>query len=410
MKLDGEILCSLAKRFGDSFYILDVKRLTENYKRLENAFTGLYSNTHIAYSYKTNYIPAVCKVIDRLGGYAEVVSEMEYALAKKIGVVPDKTILNGPVKSILPVEALLLNGGYVNIDTEGELEMLEALIHSHPEAVFHVGIRCNFDVSDGMISRFGIDTESSEFDRVLDYISAHKRLRLAGLHCHFAARNLKTWRNKVSGMLDIINRRNLRDIAYVDFGGGLYGEMSDSLKAQFDTEIPSFEDYAEVVARPFAEQFRENNHQPKLFIEPGTAVVSDAMQFVSRVKSIKAVRGKSIATLYGSLHNISPTLSKKNLPICVYPFKAEMRKNYTNMDFGGYTCIESDYLYKGYTGELGVGDFVVFHNVGSYSVVLKPPFILPNFPVISVCDDTEEIEVVKRAEHFEDIFNTYSFN
>ena len=50
---------------------------------------------------------------------------------------------------------------------------------------------------------------------------------------------------------------------------------------------------------------------------------------------------------------------------------------------------------------------VVFGNVGSYSVVLKPPFILPNFPVIDISGD--RVELIKRGEVFDDLFHTFSF-
>ena len=52
-------------------------------------------------------------------------------------------------------------------------------------------------------------------------------------------------------------------------------------------------------------------------------------------------------------------------------------------------------------------DLVVFDNVGSYSVVLKPPFILPNFPILELNKD--EVKVVKRGETFDDLFHTYEF-
>lgn len=36
----------------------------------------------------------------------------------------------------------------------------------------------------------------------------------------------------------------------------------------------------------------------------------------------------------------------------------------------------------------------------------KPPFILPNFPVLDISEG--EVELIKRAETFEDIFHTYN--
>ena len=52
----------------------------------------------IGYSYKTNYLPSLIKEMSNLGAYAEVVSRLEYDLALKIGVKPNKIIFNGPLK------------------------------------------------------------------------------------------------------------------------------------------------------------------------------------------------------------------------------------------------------------------------------------------------------------------------
>ncbi len=54
-----------------------------------------------------------------------------------------------------------------------------------------------------------------------------------------------------------------------------------------------------------------------------------------------------------------------------------------------------------------MGDIVVFGNVGSYSIVLKPPFILPNFPVLDITGG--KTEVIKKQESFDDLFHTFAF-
>ena len=110
----------------------------------------------------------------------------------------------------------------------------------------------------------------------------------------------------------------------------------------------------------------------------------------------------------GSIYNINPTLNKKNPPITVMHDSADSEAaDYHDLDFAGFTCIESDYLYRGYDGPLAIGDFVVFENVGSYSVVLKPPFILPNFPILEITD--HGIDIIKRQETFDDLFHTFNF-
>ena len=92
MKLNKQIISDLRKEYGDAFYLLDSKQFRSNYTELKNAFSSIYSNFNIAYSYKTNYTPRLCKIVNELGGYAEVVSEMEAALAMRIGVKENRII------------------------------------------------------------------------------------------------------------------------------------------------------------------------------------------------------------------------------------------------------------------------------------------------------------------------------
>ena len=83
--LTKELLDSLSREYGDSYYILDSDVFKDNSERLISSFKKYYDNFNIAYSYKTNYIPKLVKAVDRLGGFAEVVSDMEFNLARRIG-------------------------------------------------------------------------------------------------------------------------------------------------------------------------------------------------------------------------------------------------------------------------------------------------------------------------------------
>ena len=409
MNLNFDFLNKIGKEYYDSFYILDIKQLKEIFKELQDAFRKIYAESYIAYSYKTNYIPKVCNAINDLGGYAEIVSDMEYEIAKRIGVDPCKIIFNGPYKNKSAVKELMLSGGIVNIDSTAETENIEEIVQQHPEKIFNLGIRCNFDIGDEVVSRFGFDVHSSEFANTIHRLRAYSNINFISVQCHFADRTIETWASRTKKMLNLIDIEIPFVPEIIDLGGGLYGKMPDSLKSQFKSNIPSYQEYANTVAKKFAERFSGSDKKPKLFIEPGSALVGDIMKFACKVESIKNIRGKDIATVLGSIYNINPTLNKKNPPLSVYASDATERKHYSALDFGGYTCIESDYLYRGFNGELGVGDYVVFENVGSYSIVLKPPFILPNFPVVNYDEETGETELIKNSEKFDDLFKTYKF-
>jgi diaminopimelate decarboxylase len=405
--LSFDELKKLSEEYGDAFYLLDSDVFENNYKKLTEAFKKYYSEFNIAYSYKTNYTPKLCKIVNGFGGFAEVVSDMEMEIALKCGVSPEKIIWNGPVKNYGKVKELLLAGGIVNIDSSDEFNFIKSIAESLKDKKINIGLRCNYDVGDAVVSRFGLDVESDEFESILANLTSNQNINLAMLQVHYAKRNPEFWSARTKGILDVYDKiaekyglkPNL-----IDLGGGIYGNMPESLKIQLGVKNISFEDYAEKSAKLFAEKFQDSNGKPVLLVEPGSALAGDSMRYICQVKSIKTVRGKTFATVSGSQKNIS--MSGVNPPIEVFS-SGKNQTDYSDLNIVGYTCIEGDVLQKDYCGKLAVGDFVVVRNCGSYSVVMKPPFIFPNVPIIDISG--EGFELIKRAETFDDLFKTFQF-
>jgi diaminopimelate decarboxylase len=401
--MDKQIIKQLQAEYGEAFYLLDSAQFRVNFTELKTAFNDIYPNWNIAYSYKTNYTPKLCKIVNELGGYAEVVSEMELEIAKRVGCKMDRVIWNGPIKNVPIMEQFLLDGGTVNIDSKEELEHIKEIHNRHTDVLIHVGIRCNYDVNDGVVSRFGFDIDGEDFMEAVKFATTTKNVKLINFQCHFAKRQIAYWPARAKGMVDLIDRLGIIP-ERIDIGGGLFGKMADSLKSQFSCEIPDYEAYAKAAAQVFADYFKDKDVKPELLIEPGSAVVGDCMKFIGTVKTIKNVRGKWIATVLGSQKNISMT--GINPPMEVIAMGGE-QKEYKDLDFVGFTCIEGDVLYHNYTGKLAHQDAIVISNCGSYSLVMKPPFILPNFPVLDISEG--KTEVIKRAENFDDLFHTFNF-
>ena len=97
MTIDKKVVESLRSNYGDAFYLLDSNQFISNFKELKETFSHIYPHFNIAYSYKTNYTPKFCRIVKDLGGYAEVVSEMELEIAKRVGCDAYKIIWNGPI-------------------------------------------------------------------------------------------------------------------------------------------------------------------------------------------------------------------------------------------------------------------------------------------------------------------------
>lgn len=409
MELNFKVLKNIENKIGDSFYILDIEKFEQNYQNFLAVFRSIYPSTKIAYSYKTNYIPIICKTVNKNGGYAEVVSEMEYDLAIQVGVEFQNIIVNGPVKPKRALEKFFLNGSIVNLDSYTEANYLKYLAKKHTDKLFYTGLRCNFEFSGLNISRFGLDVEAPAFIELIAELQKINNVKLICLHCHFPNRELELFNERVEKMIDLY-KKYYKDGQpfFIDLGGGLGGNLDEFIKEQLNYDVANYQDYANIIATKFRNEFLNSKTKPVLILEPGTALVADTMKYVCKVLEIKKIRDKYIAITSGSKVNFHPLSSKINLPVKVFCKNNENEIFYNSIDMSGYTCMENDYLFRNYSGSVKVGDFLVLDNVGSYSIVFKPPFILPNFPIITI--KNEMIDIVKRAETFEDIFQTYIIN
>jgi diaminopimelate decarboxylase len=406
MRLSKAIADELISIYGSPLYVFHKDDFIENYNKLLNAISNIYPKYNIAYSYKTNYTPGICKTVKELGGLAEVVSEMEYELAKKIGYKNDEIIYNGPVKGESLYEHLE-NGGVINIDNLDELSRIIDFANNNLDKEYKVAFRVNLDVGQGFISRFGVDTTNGDLEKAIRIVLNQKNLKLVGLHCHIGrSRGIDAWKKRVDLMIDLVDKYFDETPKFINLGSGMNSIMEPELAAQFSEEIPSYEDYADVIAGAMNSKYGNlpYEEQPLLLTEPGTTLISGYMTFLAKVVSIKNIKGKNFAILDGSDGNIGDICRLKKLPISVYS-DGEI---YRDVDFVGYTCLEHDVMYKGYSGKLSIGDIVEFRNVGSYSNVFKPPFILPNGAMIELNEDGQ-YKLLKRREAFMDIFHTYKF-
>lgn len=403
----------LVQKYGSPLYVFHSDEFRKNYQKLLASIRAYYHKYNIAYSYKTNYTPAICKIVKELGGVAEVVSDMEYRLAKKLGYSDKEIVYNGPVKGNGLFEHLL-NGGVTNIDSLDELESVVRFAEKHKEKDFSIAFRVNIDIGQGFISRFGLDAYADvrdcELNKAFKYARSASNIKVVGLHCHVGrSRSIEAWENRVRIMFSLIDRCFDTPPLFIDFGSGMNSVMEPSLAKQFGGDIPTFEEYAKVVGKTMKDRYGmlPRNLQPILYTEPGTTLISGCMSFLGRVESIKNVKGKDYVTFNCCGGNMGDICHLKNLPINIYSMRAKSRK-VSNAAFVGYTCLEHDHIYEGFSGELAVGDIVQFRNVGSYSNVFKPPFILPNCAMVQV-DNLGDVSLIKEAEDFDDIFHTYIF-
>lgn len=384
---------------GDAYYVLDENTVRSNIIRLRTEFKSRYPNFEIGYSFKTNYLRRICEIAKEEGCYAEVVSPYEHKYAKALGF-GNRIIYNGVTEDADGKAEAAANGEIVNVDNKDELYNILVSVAKAQKNVA-LGIRANFDILNGVTSRFGTDIHGTEFWRMWQQLKTYEGCRFAGFHCHIGtARPVNYWMVKTVVMAMLAKRY---EAEYIDIGGGMYGHMEKDLAKQFPEYVPDFELYAEPISNVMNRFFPDR--ECKLFIEPGTAIVGDAMAIEAKVTNIKDVRGKKFVTLACNSNHTGIIADNKKLIVRVIksPDVADyQREKLKDACIAGNTCLEYDYIRDHVDLEVGVGDYIHISNVGAYSISSSRQFIVPRLPVYNT-----QGELLREGESYWDMFGLY---
>jgi diaminopimelate decarboxylase len=373
----------------NSAFIIDERQFRDNLVSLRSSFLNNYPEVYIGYSYKTNYIPSICRAAHELGCWAEVVSSMEVDMALIHLVDKSNIIYNGPIKSLESIQKVIEVGGIINIDDFHDIEKIEQILANNSNShKVRVALRLNSSY-DKQPSRFGINID--EIKEFLVRIDKNPNFNLIGYHIHLPFRSIESFEFRMDCIIRVLNIHGNRPLEYINVGGGFFGSINSELAKNLNIQnIPSYGDYGKIVGQVLCEYFSklELRKWPKLFIEPGSSVVADAMWFLSRIHAVKNLNNNSMLVTFAGRHLLTPTNKTLYFPIDLHISEGSSLTNHkSDLSVVGYTCIESDIL-----GEVksrftsSSFDFIAISNVGSYSVVMGSNFILPQPAIYNYSD------------------------
>jgi len=349
-------------------YLFDKQKFIDNVKELLEAFFDTGLRVRVGYSYKTNPAPQVLNVAKHIA-MAEIVSPHELSLALQNGVDYWNMIYNGVIPDVEGKFAVASNGGIVNIENDTEFFQLEEYARRRNTPIA-VGLRINIYL--GRISRFGVERGSEEWQRIMLLVKKSDFIRIKGIHCHtYGGRDLESWKQKVTEACIAAKEVGAE---YIDFGSNMYGDMDERLKSQFEGYIPCYGEYANVIKEGLDAHYSDEEYRPMVIIEPGTPVVGNTVSILAKVTNIRRIRDKWFVNTDCSIYDMGFVPLTRNVPMDV--IHASHGRNYENIDIYGYTCTEGDVIHRGYSGELAIGDYLLFRNLGAYSNTIACPFIM----------------------------------
>jgi diaminopimelate decarboxylase len=399
--IDGIPVADMIQQYGSPLYVLSENTIRKNCRDAYRAFSTRYPKVQLAWSYKTNYIAAVCNVFHSEGLWAEVVSGFEYDKAIRNKVPGNKIIFNGPDKKTSDLEKAVANNSSIHIDHFDELILLTEVarrLKVRPRAA----IRVNMDT--GIYptwDRFGFNYESGEAWNAIVKIMKDDAIDLTGLHCHigtfiishapYAAAAIKLMElflrvSKVYG----------KRLEYIDLGGGFASR--NTIKGSYlpgEDVYPGFDKYAEAITGAFMASGIPSKDLPVLILESGRAMIDDAGYLLGTVVSHKRLADGRRATIVDFGVNILITAfwyDHKISPAADYG-------NYTeDTIIYGPLCMNIDVVRENISlPPLKKGDVLVVHNAGAYNMTQWMQFITQR-PAVIIAGSSGETHLIRKAE------------
>ena len=363
------------------FFLIKENELNNNIQDFNYALNKYWPNSCLAYSIKTNSLPWLLEYLQNKDIIAEAVSREEYDLALMCGYQGNKIIFNGPIKSEEDLIIAFKNESIINIDSQRELDFL---IKNKPYHNGNLGIRINVNpnvfskddigyVDDGF--RFGFSFENGELAKAIDIIKSIYGNKPFGLHlhCNSITRSLDVYRSIAKYAVHIIKEFDLTP-SFIDMGGGFFGGVPGKTSA---------DEYIDEISSVLKKCVNLNN--TKLLIEPGSAIIGSVVDLYTSVLDAKKTEYANIITTDGSRIYIDPLWKKSNY---AYTIKSDAVGNTEDKQIiCGYTCMDHDRIMsvKEYP-MLQVGDKIIYHRVGAYSMTFGGTFIR-YFPEVYVYND-----------------------
>jgi diaminopimelate decarboxylase len=383
-------------------FLISEGLLRDRFRQFRAEFRKRYSNVAVAYSYKTNYLPSVCSILDREGAWAEVVSLLELSIAEKIGVDPQRIIFNGPAKTNDGfLKAMELGVRVINVDSISELKRVASLARDADLRV-NVGFRFSYPGRPPSKNKFGITAE-----QILDgcrIISKEKRIHYIGLHTHIGTETTEIGKYEkaielLTDLASSIHRRYGLQTEIINLGGGFAFKEVAPYSHRGRWSPPSFSEYASrICSKLMLASTGRLPQPPTLALEPGRALVGPTTLLATKVIATKQVSGiKWVMTDAGlnlipeaelNQYRIVPTVLRKGKP--------------ERVNVAGPLCFHEDIIRYGLKmPPVKEGDILAIMDVGAYSISLSWQFIKLRGGVCLLCDGKHEM--IRRPETVEDV-------
>jgi diaminopimelate decarboxylase len=368
--IDSILLNEILKTYATPLIIFLENRVRNNINTFNKVFKSVFNNFQCFYSFKANFLPEICNIIQSEGLGAELIGLPELKLALKLQFPTDKIIVGGPYLPQELIEKCVQEKiKEIVVYNMNDLIRINS-IAKKSQTIQDICLRIN---TQKFGSKLGILLNPSNVIKLKRILNESKNLRITTLLSHYSTQmnNFELFEKNVNILLD--NTKTLFDagikIENINLGGGFP-----------EAVIMPEKQLKELATRIY---FLISNFEisfKNIYFEPGRYLVGDAGLLIAKI--IKVTDDRWIFLNIGN--HICPKFAKSSMRFYNATRIEEPHKFKTSI--AGIIPTDQDVLAKNYffTNNLEEGDFVIITNIGAYNLTFSNrfPYLLPNIILI----------------------------
>jgi len=420
LTLGGCDAVALAREFGTPLYVFDEETLRQQCRGFQSELRSRHADAAVAYGAKAYLGRALCALMAEEGMDLDIVSGGELAIARSVGFPAERMYFHGNNKSEEELrEALDYGVGRIVIDNFHEMHLLngvaqgrgvrqKVLLRLSPGIDPHTHAHTTTGTLD---SKFGIPLPTGQAEAALRQALEMPGLEVVGLHVHLGSPvfELEPYRQAVEVVLAFAAKMKGKygfEMREFSPGGGFAVQYLEEQPA------PAVADYAETIVSALREGCDKHGLAlPRLFIEPGRAIVARAVVALYTVGASKEVPGlrpdgrpsgrRFVSVDGGMADNIRPALYGSQYAALVANKAGDRRRE--RVTIAGKYCESGDILMRDVElAPLEPGDVLAMAAVGAYAPALASNYNASLRPAFVLVKDGEA-RLMRRRETYDDL-------
>lgn len=393
-QLTNEQLIAAAEQFGSPLYVYNTEKISEQYNKLVDAFSG--HPTRFFYACKALTNVNILKHLKSLGSNLDCVSINEVKLGLKAGFEPKEILFTPNCVAFDEIKEAVSLGVNINIDSISMLELFGNFYgDTYPICIRinpHIEAGGNYKISTGHIdSKFGISIHQI---RHIVRVVKTTNLHIQGLHMHTGSeiKDINVFLQAMEVLLSVAE--HFKQLEFLDLGSGFKVPYKEEDR---ETDIKSLGQKLTIAIKEFEEEYGK---PLEIWFEPGKYLVSECGYFVVSANVIK----QTTATVFvgvnsGFNHLIRPMFYDSYHKISNISNPNGAERIYTVV---GNICETDTFAWDRVLNEVREEDLLVFHNAGAYGFEMSSNFNSRLKPA-EVMFKEGKFSLIRERQEFDDL-------